>query len=94
MALLFNLENSSLGVGFNQCYARIESFTGNKLRVAFDVAFYANPQSAADAKQGKAREVELRRYEVPFASEMGDNLLAYLYDHLKATSEFQSAQDV
>lgn len=94
MALQMNLEKSALGIGFSQCYARIESFTGDKNRVAFDVAFYVNAQSAAEAKNGKAREIESRRYEVPFAPKMGDNLMAYLYTQLKGAVEFQAAVDV
>lgn len=94
MALQINLDKSVVGVGFTQCYARIEAFFGDKNRVCFDVSLYANAQAAADAKQGKSREVESRRYEVPFVAKMGDNMLAYLYAQLKSSAEYQSALDV
>jgi len=94
MALQINLDKSTIGVGFTQCYARIESFFGDKNRICFDVSLYANAQAAVDARLGKSREVESRRYEVPFAAKMGDNMLVYLYAQLKSASEFQGALDV
>lgn len=94
MALQINLDKSAVGIGFSQCYARIESFFGDKNHVWFDVSLYANAQAASDARLGKSREVESRRYEIPFANKMGDNMLAYLYAQLKSSAEFQGALDV
>jgi len=91
MALLLNVTNTPLGVGFVDAYARIATVVisrqlGGGHRVMIDVAIYAT------IPDDNTQNVDLRRYVVPAAELVGDVIPA-AYEMLKQHPDFAGASD-
>lgn len=91
MALLLNVTNTPLGVGFVDAYARIATVAisrqpGGGHRVMIDVAIYAT------IPDDNTQNVDLRRYVVPAAELVGDVIPA-AYEMLKQHPDFAGASD-
>ena len=95
MALQIHLtaDQNQVGADFPEAYARIAAFLGDKLKITFDVLFYANKDAAKGGADHAVREIEAGRFEVAMPATFPETLLAYLYEQLKLNPFFESAID-
>lgn len=93
MALLLNVTNTPLGVGFSNAYARIATVVvgrqigGQPHRVMIDVAIYAT------RPDDNTQNVDFRRYMVPLPEFPSGDVLPAAYEWLKTQGEFVGAID-
>jgi len=92
MALLLNVTNTPLGVGFQNAYARIATVAisrqlGSGHRVMIDVAIYAT------IPDDNTQNVDMRRYVVPLADLPAGDILPAAYAWLKEQPDFIAAVD-
>lgn len=92
MALLIDVTNTPVGVGFTNAYARVSAISihrgigGAGHRAVVDVAIYAT------IPDDSTQNVDLRRYVVPAAELVGDVIPA-AYEMLKLHPDFAGASD-
>lgn len=92
MALLIDVTNTPVGVGFTNAYARVSAISihrgigGAGHRAVVDVAIYAT------IPDDSTQNVDLRRYVVPAAELVGDVIPA-AYEMLKLHPDFSGASD-
>lgn len=68
---------------FNAAYIKVETYSGNKSQMLFDVNIY-------DKKEGQL----LKKLSFTFAPNMdAGNFIAQAYQHLKTLSDFADAND-
>lgn len=93
MALLIDVTNTPVGVGFASAYARVSAISihrgigGAGHRAVVDVAIYAT------IPDDNTQNVDFRRYVVPAAELVGDVIPA-AYAWLKQQPDFAMAGDV
>lgn len=90
MALLLDVSNTPLGVGFKNSYARIATVMvsrqlGGGHRVMIDVSIYAT------VPDDNTQNVDLRRYVVPLADLPAGDILPAAYAWLKDQPDFIAA---
>jgi CO/xanthine dehydrogenase Mo-binding subunit len=88
MALLLNMDTSSLGASFPQAYARIARVSGDKNTSMVQVEIHANQA----ARLLEARPIELRVHRLEMPHDVP--LYPTLYGALKALPEYAGAVDV
>lgn len=93
MALLLNVANTPMGVGFSNAYARVATVVvgrqtgGLPHRALIDVAIYAA------VPDDNTQNVDLRRYVVPLADLPAGDILPAAYAWLKEQPDFIAAVD-
>jgi len=93
MALLLNVTNTPLGVGFVDAYARIATVAisrqlGSGHRVMIDVAIYAT------IPDDNTQNVDMRRYVLPLNELPTGDPLPAAYVWIKTQPDFTGAMDV
>lgn len=93
MALLIDVTNTPVGVGFTNAYARVSAISihrgigGAGHRAVVDVAIYAT------IPDDNTQNVDLRRYVVPLADLPAGDILPAVYSWLKEQPDFIAAVD-
>ena len=93
MALLIDVTNTPVGVGFTNAYARVSAISihrgigGAGHRAVVDVAIYAT------IPDDNTQNVDLRRYVVPLADLPAGDILPAAYAWLKDQPDFIAAVD-
>jgi len=93
MALLLNVTNTPLGVGFKNAYARIATVivsrqVGGGHRVMIDVAIYAT------MPDDNTQNVDMKRYVLPLNELQTGDPLPAAYVWIKTQPDFDGAVDV
>ena len=88
MALLINVQQSNVGVPFEQAYARITGYQGDKDSIVYHVFVSATQE----ARYTNARDVISYSYRTAAPAE-GQLLIPYLYEDLKTRPEFVGSVD-
>jgi hypothetical protein len=86
MALIFSLQQSSVGVPFDEAYARILNFDGDRDGIRYYVTVHANK----NARDSGLAIVAHHHFWCPLPT---GELLPELYAHLKSQPGFETAKD-
>ena len=89
MALVVYMENE-YGFSCDNCYVKIERFSGNKDGIELDILLYASPEAKAENKRPFTR----RRAVIPYPTIGVRDILEYCYNQLKLQHEFISGADI
>jgi len=75
------------GVTIPDAYIRVNSFSGSKSHIAFNVGFYGPAN-----EQGEREMFDQQAYQCAYDLN-GSNAVQQAYDHLKTLPEFAGAKD-